>query len=287
MDVIQLLKKYSFRPSDMLGQNFLVNDATLDAIVDAAEIAPEDQVMEIGPGIANLTARLAKRAAYVLAVEKDERFFPIIKAAVGKDHLRSFSKTPNSKANVELVFSDILRFNFQEYLDPGYKVVANIPYYITGKIIELLLAAKKRPSRIILLVQKEVAERATAKPGQLSILGISVQLYSSARMVQIVPKEDFYPMPKVDSAILVLDVLPKPLLDIDEKKFFRLIKACFAGKRKQLRNTLKNNLKCEPEFIDAMEKATGISFQERPQDLGLDLWFKIYSYILEKQPDLL
>jgi 16S rRNA (adenine1518-N6/adenine1519-N6)-dimethyltransferase len=287
MDVIQLLKKYSFRPSDMLGQNFLIHEDTLDAIVDAAEIEPGDQVMEIGPGIATLTTRLAKKAGYVLAVEKDERFFPIIKATVGQDHLRSFNKTPRSNANVELVFSDILRFNFQEHLDAGYKVVANIPYYITGKIIEMLLAAKKRPSRIVLLVQKEVAERATAQPGNLSILGISVQLYSNARLVRFVPKEDFYPMPKVDSAVLVLDVLPKPLLDVDEKKFFHLVKACFAGKRKQLRNTLKNNLKLESAFIDEMERATGISFQERPQDLGLDLWFKIYSYILQKNPNLL
>ena len=286
MDVIQLLKKYSFKPSDILGQNFLVNEITLDAIVEAAEIQPGDQVLEIGPGIANLTSRLAERADFVLAVEKDERFFPIIKAAVGK-RLRSFGRTPSSTSNIELAFSDILRFNFQEQLDPGYKVVANIPYYITGKIIALLLAAKKRPSKIILLVQKEVAQRATAKPGDLSILGISVQLYSKARMVQIVPKEDFFPVPKVDSAILVLDVLPKPILDIDEKRFFRLIKACFAGKRKQLRNTLKNNVQVSASTLENIEKATEISLNLRPQDLSLDNWFKIYSYILENEPNLL
>ncbi len=287
MDITQLLKKYSFRPSDMLGQNFLVNEMTLDAIVDAAEVQPNDQVLEIGPGIANLTRRLAEKAEFVLAVEKDERFFPIIKAAVGKEHLRSYNKTPSSKANVELAFSDILKFNFQEYLDPGYKVVANIPYYITGKIIELLLAAKKRPSKIVLLVQKEVAQRATAKPGDLSILGISVQLYCKATLMQFVPKEDFYPIPKVDSAVLVLDVLPKPVLDIDEKKFFRLVKACFSGKRKQLRNTLKNNLQLSNDGIEEMEKVVGISFNARPQELSLDIWFKIYSYILKNQPDLL
>jgi len=284
--ILSLLKEFSFKPSDLLGQNFLINDDVLDAIVEAADIKPNDQVMEIGPGIGNLTARLAEKADFVLAVEKDQRFFPIIQKQLG-DHLRSFNKTPKSSANVELIFGDILHYNFQEHLQPGYKVVANIPYYITGKIIEMLLAAKVRPSKIVLLVQKEVAQRIIAEAGNMSILAISVQLYSNPKLAFIVPKEDFYPAPKVDSALLVCDILKKPRVKVDEKKFFRLIKSCFAGKRKQLKNTLRNNLKMSVTQLQQLEQSGVIDLDHRPQDLNIDIWFKIYSYIVANFPDVL
>jgi 16S rRNA (adenine1518-N6/adenine1519-N6)-dimethyltransferase len=285
-DILSLLKQFSFKPSDLLGQNFLINDDVLDEIVDAADIKPSDQVMEIGPGIGNLTARLAEKADFVLAVEKDQRFFPIIQKQLG-DHLRSFSKTPKSSANVELIFGDILRYNFQEHFQPNYKVVANIPYYITGKIIEMLLAAKIRPSKIVLLVQKEVAQRIIAKAGEMSILAISVQLYSNPKLAFIVPKEDFHPAPKVNSALLVCDILKKPRVKVDEKKFFRLIKSCFAGKRKQLKNTLRNNLKMSADQLQKLEQSRIVDLDYRPQDLNIDIWFKIYSYIVANFPDVL
>jgi 16S rRNA (adenine1518-N6/adenine1519-N6)-dimethyltransferase len=292
-NIQDLLKHFSFKPSDLLGQNFLINDDVLDAIVAAAEIKPSDQVLEIGPGIGNLTARLAEKAKFVLAVEKDKRFLPIIQKQLG-EHLRFFKQTPKSStklekfsANVELVFEDITYFNFQEHLEPGYKVVANIPYYITGKIIEMLLAAKVRPSKIILLVQKEVAQRIVAKAGDMSILAISVQLYSNPSMAFVVPKEDFHPSPKVDSALLICDVLKKPRVEVDEKKFFRLIKSCFAGKRKQLKNTLRDNLKMSTAQIEQMQKAGVLNFESRPQDLNIDNWYKIYAYLIAKFPDVL
>lgn len=281
MDTLHLLKKFDIKPSAQLGQNFLVNEIILDDIVDAAAIAPTDQVLEIGPGVGNLTARLAERAKFLLSVEKDPRFFPLIKEQLG-DRLRRFSSTPKSSANVELIIDDILRFNFQELIEPGYVVVANIPYYITGKIIELLLAAKVRPKRIVLLMQKEVAERAVAGPGDLSILGISVQLYADAKLALHVPKEDFYPVPKVDSALLVLDVLPEPRFPVEEKKFFRIVKSLFAGKRKQIRNTLKNNLKLTAAQLKALEESGIVDLNLRPQDLSLDIWYKIYCFAIEK-----
>ncbi len=274
-DIKEFLKQYKFKPNDLLGQNFLINELILEQIVSAAEVSPVDDVLEIGSGIGNLTKLLAETGANVLAVEKDERYFPILKDQLG-EHLQTHTKTPKSKANVKLVFADITRFNFQEELKSGYKVVANIPYYITGKIIEMLVTAKNRPSKIVLLIQKEVAERITAKAGDLSILAISVQLFSNPRIAGLVSKSDFYPSPKVDSAILVLDMLEKPRIDVSEKEFFRLVKATFAGKRKQIHNTLKNNLGLSEAELAEVFKASLIDSKARPQELSLEQWFKMY-----------
>ena len=177
-DIKSFLKSHGFTPNDLLGQNFLVDDDALEKIVGAADIHRNDEVLEIGPGIGNLTQLLAAKSDHVLAVEKDERYRPIL-----AEVLRG--------TNVRVEFADIVRFNFQAQLAPGYKVVANIPYYITGKIIEMLVTARVRPSRIVLLVQREVAERIVAKPGDLSILAIAVQLYCDAATVVHVPKESF------------------------------------------------------------------------------------------------
>ena len=275
MNIKDFLKQYNFSPNDLLGQNFLTNPIALDHIIEAANLSKDDQVLEIGAGIGNLTKLLSENASFVLAVEKDKRYFPILKDVLG-DSLQSFSKTPKSAANVSVVFADIIRFNYQELLNPGYKVVANIPYYITGKIIEMLIAAHNRPSRIVLLVQKEVAERIVAPVGELSILAISVQLFCNPRIQAIVPKEDFHPQPKVDSAILVLDVLDKPKFDVDQKRFFGIVRALFAGKRKQIHNTLKNNLKIEAAEVKEILEKSGISPMARPQDLTLDQWHQLY-----------
>lgn len=274
-DIKQFLKHYKFRPNDLLGQNFLINEDVLDQIVAAADLKKTDQVLEIGAGIGNLTKRLAEKAEFVLSVEKDERYFPILKDELGES-LQSHTRTPKSKANVRVVFEDVVRFNFQEILEPGYKVVANIPYYITGKIIEMLVTAKNRPSKIVILIQKEVAERIVAPVGELSILAISVQLFAKTKIAAIVPKEDFYPMPKVDSAILVLDILPEPKFSVDQKKFFSIIKAAFAGKRKQIHNTLKNNLKLDEQRVSDLLRQAKIDSKARPQELTLEQWHLLY-----------
>ncbi len=284
-EIKQFLKRYNFRPNDLLGQNFLIDDFALENIVKAADIQEGDEILEIGPGIGNLTKELAEelrqKNGFLLAVEKDDRYFPILKDQLG-DKLESHTKTPKSKSNVKLVFADALRFNFQELLKPGYKVVANIPYYITGQIIEMLVTAKKRPSKIVLLVQKEVAERIIAPKGELSILAISVQLYADPKIIAQVPKESFYPQPKVDSAVLELNILPTPRIDVDEKEFFRIVKACFSGKRKQIHNTLKNNLKVPPENLEQIFKNTGIDAKARPQELSIEQWAKLYTEIFVK-----
>ncbi len=259
-DIKNFLSRYGFTPNQLLGQNFLVDEVALEKIVAAAAIKPKDEVLEIGPGIGNLTALLAKKTEHVLAVEKDERYADMLKLE-----------------NVRVEYADVTRFNFQAILKPGYKVVANIPYYITGKIIEMLVTAHVRPSRIVLLVQKEVAERIVAKPGALSILAISVQLWCSAKIVGDVPKESFYPQPKVDSAILQLDVLPKMRIAVEENKFFSIVRATFAGKRKQLRNTLKSNLKLDESSLEKVGKVVDLTL--RPQDLTFEQWLAIYQRV--------
>ena len=281
MDAAELkryLKEHNFKPNDLLGQNFLLSETALDQIVAAAALGPEDQVLEIGAGIGNLTARLAAKAGFVLAIEKDQRYFSILHEALG-EKLIAHNKTPKSTANVELVFGDAMTFNFQELLRPGYKVVANIPYYITGKIISMLLGAEIRPAKIILLVQKEVGQRVTAKAGELSILALSVQLFCEARMLGIVPKEDFFPQPEVDSAILELNILARPRFDLDQKKFFRMVKAAFAGKRKQIHNTLRDNFGADEKKLKEIFELCGIDPKSRPQQLTLEQWHALYKLL--------
>ncbi len=234
-----LLRSNGLKPNFTYGQNFLIDDFVLQDIVDAAEVTKEDAVLEIGPGIGNLTKLLCERAGFLLSIEKDPKFFPL---------LRSIKK--DFPDNFRFEVADALEFNFQGFFEEqgykSYKVVANIPYYITGKILKMLLAAKFKPSSITILTQKEVAHNITAKAGDLSILAISVQLFGEPKIVQTVLAKSFYPAPKVDSAVIKIDPFKKPKYILkDEAKFFKIVKSCFLGKRKQIHNTLVNNLHLE------------------------------------------
>ena len=209
-----LLRKYGLRPNFTYGQNFLVDEFVLQDIVDAAEVTSKDAVLEIGAGIGNLTEQLCQRAGLVLSIEKDKKFLPILRI-VKKDHPKNF----------RFEIADALEFNFQDFFKEqdytSYKVVANIPYYITGKILQMLMTAKFKPSTITILTQKEVAHNIGAKAGDLSIMAISVQLYGDPEVVQIVPARSFFPAPKVDSAIVKIKLHDKPKYNIaDEKRFF-------------------------------------------------------------------
>ncbi len=262
----QLLRQYNFRPNKTFGQNFLLDDFVLQDVVDASGVTKNEAALEIGPGIATLTERLLERAKFVLAIEKDPKFLPLLHA-IKKQH-----------KNFRYEIADILSFNFQEALEdyPKYRVVANIPYYITGKIIQLFLQAKHRPQSITMLVQKEVAQNIAAQPGQLNLLAISVQLFGIPKLVQVVPAKSFYPAPKVDSAIIHIDLSRGPLYKIsDEKKLFRILRACFAGKRKQLHNTLVNNLSLEKSAVTALLEKLHIDPKIRPQQLTIDQWLKL------------
>lgn len=295
MDIEQLknlLRNHGIRPNFTFGQNFLIDETVLEDILDAAAISSDDTILEIGPGIGNLTRLLCERAGFVLSVEKDPSFLPILHN-IKKDY----------RENFRFEIADILEYNFQSVfssrplrggwrdnnqspplnLPPfaggetqSYKVVANIPYYITGKILEMLMTAKFKPSSITVLAQKEVAERVTALPGDMSLLAISVQLYGDPKFIRKVPANCFYPAPKVDSAILHIKLFEKPRFEIrDEKKFFGLLRACFSGKRKQLHNTLTNNLRIEKQKALAILEGLGIDPKIRPQELTIEEWAEL------------
>lgn len=249
------------------GQNWLRDDYTLDLIADSADLNVADTVLEVGPGLGTLTAKLSQKAGKVVAVEADQDLVPGL--------LAQFA----IKDNVEVVAGDILKYDLTQ-LKANYKVVANIPYYLTSNLIRVLLEANNPPGLMILLVQKEVAERITAKPGQMSVLSFSVQYYAKVEIVAPVAKELFQPIPKVDSAIIKIERLPQPAFDADAKKLFQLVKAGFGEKRKMLRNSLSGGLHIGTEKVEELLKQAQIKPTARAQELGIDAWRKLYEAAL-------
>lgn len=270
--VKQLLQQYGMKPNETYGQNFLLNDIVLQDMVDSVPMKKGDAILEVGPGLGNLSRYLADTGHEVFSVEKDPKFLPVLKA-IKKDY-----------KNFDFTVDDILKFDFQSKLKSkkSYHVVANIPYYITGKIIQLFVQAKHKPKSITILIQKEVAENVTAKPGRLNLLAISVQLHGQAKLLQKVLARDFYPAPKVDSSVIqiILDERPKYEVD-DEKRFFGLLRACFSGKRKQLHNTLTNYLQKPKDEVTKILESLKIDSAARPQELSIEEWVKLYKKVNE------
>ncbi len=263
LNVHTLLQRFNLRPKKGLGQNFLVDEQALARVTAAAELTPDDTVLEIGPGLGSLTRHLAEAARRVIAVEIDDALLPAL------EH------TLQAYANVEVIRADILAFDLvrQANPPPGYKVVANIPYNITSAVIRYLLEAPAKPRRIVLTVQQEVAERMVAVPDDMSLLAVSVQFYSQARIVARLPAGAFYPRPEVDSAVVRLDVLPSPAVAVaDVNQFFRVVKAGFSQKRKQLRNSLGAGLRLGNPQVDALLAQAGIASQRRAETLTLEEW---------------
>jgi 16S rRNA (adenine1518-N6/adenine1519-N6)-dimethyltransferase len=266
-DVRRLLGRFHLHPDKRLGQNFLVDSDDLRKIVAAAELDRSDTVLEIGPGLGSLTRLLAKTVQRVVAVEVDGRLVPILEEILG------------GYANVELVQGDILT------LDPArlmqlpdtspvtYRVVANIPYYITSVLIRHLLASPQKPSRVVLTVQREVAQRIVAKPGDMNLLALSVQVFGNPRLAGSIPAESFYPSPNVESAIVRIDLDPSPRFKPDVlDKFFVLAKAGFSQKRKKLRNSIAGGLGLTTQKTVELLEGAGISPDLRAEDLSLDDW---------------
>ena len=262
-----LLKKYGLRPHKGLGQNFLQDPIALEMIVAAADIQPADTVLEIGPGLGSLTRYLAASARSVVAVELDQHLLPPLKAIL------------SPYGNVRLIHGDILELKPGDLIqEPDYVVVANVPYYITSAIIRHLLESPAKPRRIVLTVQKEVAKRICEKPGDMSLLALSVQVYGKPRVVGHIPAEAFFPAPNVDSSVLVIEIYPTPLIPLELlATFFKLIKAGFGQKRKTLRNSLSSGLSISP--IQAAELLTraGIDPQRRAETLSIDEWSMLSS----------
>ncbi|MFH1524134.1 MAG: 16S rRNA (adenine(1518)-N(6)/adenine(1519)-N(6))-dimethyltransferase RsmA [Chloroflexota bacterium] len=265
LNIPTLLRQYGLRPSKGLGQNFLQDNHALQKIVSAADLKPVDDILEIGPGLGSLTRYLALSAHSVTAVELDGNLFPALQSVL----------TPYQ--NVRLVQGDILKLNPIDLVNsPGYLVVANIPYYITSAVIRHLLEAEHRPSRAVLTLQKEVAERICADPGKMSLLALSVQVYGRPTIAGEIPAEDFYPSPKVDSAILRLEIYPQPIISIPLlDKFFTLIKAGFSQKRKTLRNALSGGLRLAPVEAEQFLAKAGIDPQRRAETLSLEEWERL------------
>ena len=246
-------------PNKNLGQHWLRDREILASIADSADLTKQDTVLEIGPGLGTLTSVLLAKSKKVVAVEFD------------KDLAR---KLPNQfpGKNLEVVSGDILSFDLSK-LPGGYKVVANIPYYITNKIIQLFLTSKNKPSLIVLLIQKEVAERLVANPGKMSILAVSAQLFAEVSLGEVVKAEMFLPPPKVDSQVVILKPHTKSLFEnLDEKLFFRIVKAGFSAKRKKLRSSLSGGLGISKNQTEELLERAKISPEVRAEALSLDDW---------------
>ncbi len=256
-------KNLGVRAKKSLGQNFLNSDGALSAIIEAGKVKKGDTVLEIGPGKGALTKNLLKTGAKVLAIEKDDRLIPVLQEMFAKE-IKS--------GKFSLIHGDVLEFNPTEHgLKEGkYKLIANIPYYITGELIRNFLSELSQPELMVILVQKEVAERIISKDGKESILSISVKVYGEPKYIQTVKAGSFFPPPKVDSAILLIDnTSKKNFTTTNEQKFFEVVRAGFAHKRK----TISSNLKA---YISKEKLAElGIHEKERAEKLSLIQWLEI------------
>jgi 16S rRNA (adenine1518-N6/adenine1519-N6)-dimethyltransferase len=268
------LKQYGLRPDKSLGQNFLTDPTVLEKICSIAGVTDQDLVLEIGAGLGHLTAQLARLARQVVAVELDPRLIAPLEGAL------------NPYPNVRVVQGDILQ------LDPGalaqegdYLVVANIPYYITSRIIRNLLEADQKPKRMILTIQYEVAQRVCTRTGRLSLLALSVLMYGDPSLELRVPAGAFYPTPKVDSAVININLHQEPLLSGTLREdYFTLIKAGFLHKRKTLKNSLSKGLGWSPSQAEDLLSAASIDPQRRAETLSLEEWLEVSHLYDKKKP---
>lgn len=275
LNVRNLLRQHDLRPRKSLGQNFLVDQGALEKVVDVAEIEPVDVVLEIGAGLGSLTRFLSNAARKVVAVELDAKLIPILETVLGPE------------GNVELVFGDILKLDLTRLISVDqYLVVANIPYYITSAIFRHLLEAKRKPRRIVMTIQKEVAHRICALPGDMSLLALSVQVFGTPKIVARIPASSFYPAPNVDSAVIRVDLYPTPLVESDHlDSFFQLTKSGFGQKRKMLRKSLSAGLAWTVPQVEEMLIKNDVDPTRRAETLSLNEWQRLTTYYQrEKQP---
>lgn len=269
-----LLKRLGLRLKKGWGQHFLTDSSVLDDIVSAADLSRDDTIIEVGPGLGVLTEALLQRAGKVISIEVDPAL------------ARALSKAFAGAQNLKIVNADALKVDLESLLreEAGsqnqkykYKVVANIPYYITGPILRHFLESKTKPRLLVLMVQREVAENIVAEPGHMSILSIAVQFYGKPNIVRYVPPSSFYPEPDVDSALVKIEVYGKPAVDVDNvDDFFALVRAGFSAPRKQLRNTLAQGLGTTPPQAIMLLKEAGLDPARRPQTLAIQDWARLY-----------
>lgn len=265
INISALMQQYQLRPKKDLGQNFLVDPGALERIVEVADVDQDSTVLEIGAGLGHLTRYLAASAGRVTAVELDQELIPPLEQVL------------EPYPNVRIIQGDILTLDPAELVSQDrYLVAANIPYYITSKIIRKLLETDLKPLRMVLTVQYEVAKRICAVAGEMSILALSVQLYGEPYLTGRIPASAFHPPPKVDSASIRVDIYPRPLLPPHQTDdFFQLIKAGFLHKRKTLRNSMSAGLSWKKNRTEALLASAGIDSGRRAETLSLPEWLKI------------
>ena len=273
-----VLRRLGLRARKELGQHFLIDEDVLQLILSAAELTPTDAIMEIGPGLGIVTREIAKQAGRVIAVELDKKL-----ATVLEHDLASLD-------NVTIINADILetepsvllqqqKAGFHPEIDApiNYKVVANLPYYITSAVLRHFLQASVKPQIMVVMVQREIAEAIVSEPGQMSVLSVSVQIYGNPEIISQVPASCFYPAPKVDSAILRVRLYPQPAVAVtDEKSFFKLVRAGFTASRKQIGNSLAQGLELPKAKVLPLLEKTGIVPQRRAETLTLEEWARLW-----------
>jgi len=270
----QLLRQFGFKPKKRLGQHFLIDEAVLERILSAAELGPGDIVVEIGSGLGVLTEGLARRGARVIAVELDSKLVALLK--------RRLAAFPD----VKIIHADILKVAPRQLLQNNlpasepvrsYKVIANLPYYITSPVLRHFLEAQPRPSEMVVMVQKEVGEAIAAAPGKMSLLSVKTQFYGKPAIISYVPAASFYPPPKVDSVILRLDVYSRPPIEVsDVAGFFDIVTHGFSSPRKQLRNSLAHSLEMPPSQVALLLEKAGIESKRRAETLSLKEWRELW-----------
>lgn len=267
-NIKNLLKKYYIRPLKRLGQNFLIDETAIKKIIRTANLSSEDIVLEIGPGIGVLTQEIAKRVKKVIAVEKDPKMDEILK------------ETLKDLRNIEIIREDILKFQTLDRKDlpTNYKVVGNLPFYLTAPVIRKFLELIDiQPQLMVLVVQKEVGQRIVAKPPRMNLLAVSVQIYAKPEIVSYISKKSFWPSPKVDSAIIKI-VPKKPPLStrtLPVGLFFKIVKAGFSQPRKQILNNLSKGLKLNKEEVKSWLLKNEIQPEQRAETLGIEEWIKL------------
>lgn len=266
------LRRWGLSPRKVLGQHFLLSRRVVDTILQAAAIQPEDLVVEVGPGLGVVTLELVQRARRVIAVELDRELALALERELGA-------------ANLQVVCADARQVSISELTgDAPYHLVANLPYYAASPILRRFLEAPHPPTRAVVMVQREVAQNMAASPGAMTLMSVGIQLWGKPTIVEYVPPGAFYPPPKVTSAVVCIEVYPRPAVAVDDpKEFFSVVRAGFSAPRKQLRNALAHGLGVSPARAVALLEKAGIAPALRAATLSLEEWGALYREVQREQ----
>jgi 16S rRNA (adenine1518-N6/adenine1519-N6)-dimethyltransferase len=263
----EICRLFEIKPKRQKGQNFLINEKIYDDIIKAAALTKEETVLEVGPGLGFLTAKLAAVAKRVIAVELDKQLADYLQIGINALDIE----------NIEVIQADVLKFNPAKLGDGQYKIVANLPYNISSIFLRQFLSHPPRPTSLILMLQKEVAQRIVALPPEMSILAVSVQYYAEAEIVREVKAGNFWPEPKVGSAIIKITVKQSKFSPEIDKKFFQMVRIGFSAKRKMLKNNLAGGLHLEPAIVKTALAQSGFDERIRAEDLSVEDWQKLFA----------